>query len=142
MMRKTAASRVRADLVNVFMVGPWFFGVVGRVLFSFLVFSGAFGESFVVLFESECGGGVFAAALEGGFVAQLLETGETVGIEGAVGERGLDGAVGFGVVLAVAECAVGGEFADVFEGVDEAVEGIPEVKFAHSGGVDDDSAVG
>lgn len=75
-------------------------------------------------------------------VAEFLEAGESVGGDFAGGDGGLDGAAWFGVVFAVAEGAVVGEFLDVVEGVGEAVGGFPEVEFAHAGGVDDDAAGG
>jgi len=76
------------------------------------------------------------------FPFELVIVGEALGVEVADFGGGADGAAGLGLVAAVAEFALRGELVDVGEGAFQALRGVPELKFAHAGRVDEDAAAG
>jgi len=60
----------------------------------------------------------------------------------AIGDGGLDGAAGVGVVLAVAEFTLKGELVEVLEGFAEGGFISPHVDFTNAGVIDDEAASG
>lgn len=104
---------------------------------------GGFGVEFAPFGAVIAGGGAGWFSFGGGlFGAEFEVVRPALGGQSAGGKRGLDGAAGFGDVGAVGEAAAEGEGGDVVEGVVDGLGGVPELEFAHAGGVDEEGAGG
>ena len=97
-------------------------------------------DHFPFSFVFEFGPGVLLALQESQFFAKLQEAVVAILRHGAVAERAEDGAVRLIDVAAIAKSTVRGKLVDIFKGTVEAFFRGPELKFAHTGRIDQQRA--